>query len=101
MSQFTGESVMSIEQLSVDHNAGTNACAQGNHDEVLHTASHAIYHFTDGSGIGIVSQRYGDIVQALAEQFCQGHYAVVSPRKVRGKLDGAFIIVSVRGSDTH
>ena len=92
---------MTIEQLTVDHDTRAYASTQGDDDEVLHTACHTINHLTNGSGIGIIGQGYGDIVQTLAEQLGEGHHTIMSPRQIGGKLDGAVIIVAVRGTYTH
>ena len=101
MSQFAGESVVSIEQLSIDHDARADACAKRNDNEIVHAPCHTILFLADGGRIGIVRHRHGEIVQAFAEHFSQRHHAVFCPPQISGILDGAGMIVGSRCTDAH
>ena len=101
MTQLTGKAVVAVKQLTIDDDTRTYARAQGDDDEVLHAASHTIDHLADSGGISVVGECYGDVVQALAEELCQRHDAVVGPRQIGSKLDGAVVEVTVGGADTH
>ena len=101
MTQLTCKSVVTVEQLTVDHDTRAYAGAEGDDDEVLHATGHAIDHLADSGGIGIVGESHGDVVEALAEEFSEGHYTVVSPRQIGGKLDGAVIVIAIGGANAH
>ena len=100
MAQLAGKTIMTVKQLSVNHNTRTHTGTQCDNDKILHTASHTVNHLADSSGIGIVGKRYGN-AQCIAEQLSQGHYTIVSPRQIRSKLDSAVIIIAIRSTNTH
>ena len=62
MAQFSGESVVTIQQLAIHHDTRSDAGTQCDDDEVLHAASYAIDHLADSGSIGIVGESYGDVV---------------------------------------
>ena len=101
MSQLTGKAVVTIHQLSVDDNTRAYTCAERQHDEVLHATGHTVNHLTHSSGIGVVGQSHGQIVETLAEHLSQGHHTVVSPCQVGSELYRTIIIVAVGGADAH
>ena len=88
---------MAIYHLTVNNDTATYTGAQRNHDKVFHTASRTVSHFTDTGSIGVVCQS-GRNTQTLLKHGSQRNYAL--PRKIRGKLNGTAVIVSVRSADT-
>ena len=56
MSQFAGETVVSVDQFSVSNESATQTCTQGNHDKIFHTFGPSVYHFPYGCRICIVGQ---------------------------------------------
>ena len=94
VAQLAGKAVVAVYHLSVDHDAGAHAGAQGDHDEILHTAGGAIGHLSHGGGIGVVGEGDGNAVHLLAKELGEFHL-VVTPLEVGSALDGAGVIVSV------
>ena len=84
--------------MSIHYDARAHTGAEGNHDEVFHTASHAIGHFTHCSGIGIVGDATRD-AQRFFKEFGNRHHAL--PNEVGGILNGAIIKVSIGSADAH
>ena len=97
VTQLTGKTVVAINHLTVDHDAGTDAGTQGNHDEVLHTTGSTVGHFTYSSGVGIVGERHGDAVHLLGEHLGELH-SCMTPFEVGCALYAAGIVVAVRGA---
>ena len=60
MTQFSGKTVVAINQITTDNDTATNASTQRNHDEIFHTAGSAVRHFADGGSIRIIRQSYGN-----------------------------------------
>ena len=95
MTQLAGKTVMAVDELSVDHDAGAHAGSERYHDEVLHTASCAVGHFAQGGGVGVVGDSHRYSGKGLAHHL--GH-RYGSPRKVRRTLYFAGIVIGVRGT---
>ena len=89
---------MSINKLAVDDDARTYACAESNHDEVLHALCCTISHFADCSSIGIVGQ-FARNAYTFTKELCKWYDTL--PREVRSKFDVASVIVAVRSTYTH
>ena len=64
VTELTGKAVVTVHNLSVNHDTRANACTQRNLDKVLHTACCTVGHLTHGSGVGIVGNaaRYAHAV---------------------------------------
>ena len=90
---------MAVNYLTIDDDTATYACAEGDHDEVLHSPGSAIGHLAHSSGIGIIGKSYRNAVHLVLQEFGYRNDALVTPFEVDGILDFACIIVSVR--DTH
>ena len=101
MTQFASKAITSVNQLSVDDDTRADTCAESNHDEVLHSACHAVNHLAYSSRISVVCKSYGNVAETLGEHLCQWNYAIVSPRKIGGELDSALIEIAVGRSYTH
>ena len=86
MSQFTGKSVMTIHQLTVDHDTRPHSGSEGDDDEVLHSTCHAINHLAHGSRIGVVGQRHRN-AERLAEHVGQRHHPF--PWQIRSIFNGS------------
>ena len=100
MTKLTCKSVGTVNQLTVNHNTRTYACAKSNDDEVLHTTSHAIYHLAYGCSISIVGKSYWN-AETIREHLCQWNNTVASPIQIGCILHSTVIVVGVRGTYTH
>ena len=98
VTQLAGETVVTVDHVTVNDDTGTYAGAQRDHDEVLHTAGGAVSHFTHGGGVGVVGQGNGNAVHLLAEEFGKRNDLGATPYEVHGALDGAGVVVAVRGT---
>ena len=101
MAQLASETIMAVEQLAVDDDARADARAKCDDDEILHATGYAVDHLAQGRSIGVVGHGHGNVAETLAEHLGQGNDAVVCPRQVRRKLDGAFIVVGIGSADAH
>ena len=84
---------MAIYQLPVNHDAGAYARAEGNHDEVLHTARRAVGHLSHGGCVGIVGDTAGD-AELRAHQCGERHNTF--PRQVGRILNVSCVVVGIR-----
>ncbi len=98
VTQLAGETVVAVHHFTVDHDTGTYAGTQGDHDEVLHTAGCAVGHFTHGGGVGVVGEGHGNSVHLLAQELGEGNDLGATPDQVHGALDSAGVVVAVRGT---
>ena len=97
MAEFSGESVMAVDKLSVDYDSGTDTGAKRNHDEVFQAAGGAIGHLADSGGVGVIGD--GDRnTEFIADKLSQGYGC--GPGEVHTAFDGSRIIVGVGGADT-
>src|SRR4029079_17962864 len=83
---------MSINQFSACNYTASHACAESNHDEVLHLLCSAVHHFTDSCCVCIVGERNGKM-KFIFNQFCKRNNSF--PRKIWSILDGAGIKITV------
>ena len=51
MSQFSGKTIVSVNQLSIYYDTTTNTGSKSNHNKVFHATSRTISHFTDSGSI--------------------------------------------------
>ena len=100
MAKLAGKSVVTINKLSVDHDTRAHAGAEGDDDEVLHTASHAIGHLADGCCIGVVGHCHGDATETLGEHLGEWN-DTLAPNEVGSVLDVASVVICVGCADTH
>ena len=96
MSQFTSKAIMSVNKLSIDDNTWANTCAKCYHDEIVHVFCYTIHLFAQSSCIGIIGNGYRN-VQFFTKHLCKRNL-ILLPRKVRGHLYVASIVVGIRGS---
>ena len=99
MTEFAGKSVMTIDNLTIDDNTAADTCAEGNHDEVLHTARSSVGHLTHCSSIGIICKSYRNTVHLLFQEVGNRNCSLVAPFEIDSILDFSGIVVSVR--NTH
>ena len=99
MSQFSGKSVTSVYQLSVGDYTGSNAGAECNLDEILHSLGCSIVHFAQSGCLGVVCYGNGNS-QTVGEHLGQWHHTL-GPSDVGGVFDGSVVIVAARCSDAH
>ena len=97
VAQLTGKTVMTVEQLTVNHDTRANTGTEGDNDEVFHASSRTVYHLALRSRVGIIGDGTFD-AHALANEFSQRHYPF--PREVRSQLDAARIEITVRRTTT-
>ena len=97
VAQFAGKAVAAVHNLAIANDARANARAKGNHDEVLHTAGHAIGHFAHSSCIGVVRHAAGN-AEGFFKLLGAGNDA--APNEVGCILDVARIVVAVGRTDT-
>ena len=96
MAQLTSESVVAIHHLAIHHDAAAHTCTQGDHDKVLHTASHAVGHLADGGSVSVVGDQARD-AEFLSHHVSQGNRG--RPGQVRSLVDKARVVVAVGGAD--
>lgn len=87
MAEFACKSVASVNELSVDYDAGTDSRAQCEHDKVFHAACYSVCHFAYCGSVGVVgdSNWYS---KPVAEHLCQRDGALIAQT-----MFGAYSIV--------
>ena len=95
MTELTGKTVMTIYNLTVDNDTRADSCTESDHDEVLHSTSCTISHFTYCSRISVICKSYRHSAHCLRKKLGELH-SVMSPAEVWSVLDSTCIIVSVR-----
>ena len=98
MSQLTGETVVSIHKLTVNHDTASYTCAKGNHDEILKTTGCAIGHLADSGSIGIIGDSHGD-TELLAHHLSQRQRS--RPRNIHEFLYHSCVVVGIGRTDTY
>lgn len=58
MTQFSGKTVGSIHDLTIDNNTAAYTCAKCYHDKILYTPGRSVSHLTDCCCICIVGTLY-------------------------------------------
>lgn len=91
------KTVVTVHELSVDDDTRSYTCAEGDHNEVLHSTGGTIGHFTYGCGIGIIGDCYR-YAELLAYHLCERQRG--RPWDVDKFLDHSCIIVGIRGTYT-
>ena len=101
VAELAGEAVMSVDDLSVDDDTRTDTGAEGDHDEILHTAGGAVGHLAHSGGVGVVGEADREAAELLGERGGELHGFLGRPCEVGciGHLAG--IIVAVGGADAH
>ena len=96
MAELACETVMSVNDLTVDHDTRSHTCTEGDHDEILHASCSAVCHFTDSSRIRVICKSYRKATQSLRKKLRERNHISAAPCKVHGILDCSCIIVTVR-----
>ena len=99
MTQFSCEAIASVEQLTVDNNAGAYTCTQGDFYEVVHALCHTIPFLAERSSVGIVGESYWN-TELILEELCQ-RYDSLAPNQVGSVLYRSSIVVGARSSYSH
>jgi len=104
VAEFAGKAVMAVYHLSVDDYAAADTGSEGDHDEVLHPACHAVGHLTHRRSVGVVGDSHRKARKALYQGCQVDHrrlaFVVVAPFQVGSILHRTLIIVAVGGADT-
>src|SRR5215217_6554021 len=91
MAQFSGKSIMSVDQLAIGYNTASNTGAQRDHNKIAHAPRGPIHHFTNSSSIGIVGKRRGK-AEPFRYKLGDGNYAF--PVEIGCVFDSAGIKIS-------
>ena len=98
VAEFSGKTIMAVDQFSIHHKAAADSGAERDHGEVFHVFRTSIDHFTDGGCIGIVGDSDRHVVM-LAKQVHKRNDAL--PGQVGRMLDGASVVVGIRRTDAN
>ena len=101
VTKLTSETIATIYHLTIDYNTRTNTSTKSDVDEVCHTASNTVCHFTNSCSISIIGKSNRQIIQTLTEHLCQWHNTIVTPTKVRSIFNSTIIEIAVRSTNTH
>ena len=96
MAQLTGKAIVAVHHLSVHHDTAAHTSAQGNHDEILHTASHTVGHLADGGSVSVVGNQARN-AELLGHHLSQGDGG--GPGQVGSLVNQARVVVAVRSTD--
>src|SRR5690606_28784695 len=97
VSDFTGDTVFSIQEDSVTDESTAETGPERNDNKIFHSLSGAVNHFTYSGGVGVVGDDCRD-VKLFAEHFRQRNDTF--PFQVCGALDRPFVVVSFGSSHT-
>ena len=97
MPEFASEAIVPVDELTPDDDTATYTSTERDDDEVLHTACSTIGHLTDSGSVSVVGECHGD-TDAILNHLSQGDLTL--PREVRGELDRAVEVVTVRRTYT-
>ena len=102
VAELACETVGSVNNLAVDHDAASDTCAEGNHYEVFHALGNTVCHLTHGCRIGIVGKGYGDAAAGFGKLLGELHLAVCGPGKIgcEGYASGVIVAVWRANTDT-
>ena len=98
VAELAGETVGTVNHLSVDYDAASDTGTEGNHYKVLHTLGDTVGHLSHGSRIGVVGKGYGDASAGLGKLLGELDFTVGGPRKIGCIGYAAGIVVAVRGA---
>ena len=98
MAKLAGETVVAVDELSVDDDTAADACAEGDHDEVTESAGGAVGHLAEGSCVGVVGDGDGD-AELLADHLREGKGH--GPGEVYAVLDHTGVVVGVGRADAY
>ena len=98
VTQFASETIAAVNNFAIHNDTAAYTCTKGNHDEVLHTASHAIGHFAHSSSVGIV-RHAARHAEGILKHLCNGHNAF--PNQVGCVFNVARVEIAVGCTDTH
>jgi hypothetical protein len=99
MPQFTGKSVVAVNQTAVRYYSAAHSSAQGQHNEIINAFGNSVCALASGCSIGVVCDSYmqsGSLLQTVG-QINHSGFAIgaASPFQVWSVSDGAVQTVGI------
>ncbi len=98
MSEFTGKSIMTQDQMTIGNNTAAHTGSERDHDKILHALRGTIHHFTDRRCIGIIGQIRWQLKFILYQL---GQWNNSFPGKIWCIFNSTGIKISIRCTNTN